>query len=155
MDYVHLLNAFTSTRPMNTVSKLRIPTTAGNYVCNCLWKNPKRKCCTRTTWKSFNCVSNWNLMEQTSRSKIFLTSSVGEHLAKQVRIHEYWPLSQYLTAALNPPRFETLDNAAVEYIQQTMMEYLRREFVDNTTGSEESCMHHVQALYFLLTNMLF
>lgn len=37
-------------------------------------------------------------------------------------------------------RFDTLDNAAVEYIQQTMMEYLRREFVDNTNaGSEESC----------------
>lgn len=37
-------------------------------------------------------------------------------------------------------RYENLDSAAVEYIQQTMMEYLRREFVDNTTiGSEESC----------------
>lgn len=37
-------------------------------------------------------------------------------------------------------RFNTLDNAAVEYIQRTMMEYLQREFVDNTaSGSEESC----------------
>lgn len=39
-------------------------------------------------------------------------------------------------------RYDTLDAAAVEYIQQTMMEYLRREFVDNTTSaSEESCKH--------------
>ncbi|CAO3620011.1 unnamed protein product [Mucor hiemalis] len=43
-------------------------------------------------------------------------------------------------------RYENLDSAAVEYIQQTMMEYLRREFVDNTTiGSEESFIRNKAA----------
>lgn len=39
-------------------------------------------------------------------------------------------------------RYESLDASAVEYIRQTMMEYLQREFVDNTDfASEESCMY--------------
>ncbi|KAI8365847.1 armadillo-type protein [Choanephora cucurbitarum] len=43
-------------------------------------------------------------------------------------------------------RFNTLDNAAVEYIQRTMMEYLRREFVDNTSaGSEEAFIRNKAA----------
>ncbi|KAI7907870.1 armadillo-type protein [Cokeromyces recurvatus] len=43
-------------------------------------------------------------------------------------------------------RFDTLDNVAVEYIQQTMMEYLRREFVDNTiSGSEEAFIRNKAA----------
>ncbi|KAI9474086.1 MAG: armadillo-type protein [Benjaminiella poitrasii] len=43
-------------------------------------------------------------------------------------------------------RFDTLDNAAVEYIQQTMMEYLRREFVGNTvSGSEEAFIRNKAA----------
>ncbi|GAN04674.1 tRNA exportin [Mucor ambiguus] len=52
-------------------------------------------------------------------------------------------------------KFETLDNAAVEYIQQTMMEYLRREFVDNTTGSEESFIRNkaAQSLTLLFTHV--
>lgn len=47
---------------------------------------------------------------------------------------------ELITSFCDQFRFESLDSAAVEYIQQTMMEYLRREFVDNTTaGSEEAC----------------
>lgn len=43
-------------------------------------------------------------------------------------------------------RYESLDNNAVEYIRQTMMEYLRREFVDNTDGaSEESFIRNKAA----------
>ncbi|KAI9254548.1 armadillo-type protein [Phascolomyces articulosus] len=34
-------------------------------------------------------------------------------------------------------RYDTLDSNAVEYIRQTMMEYLRREFVDNTDSASE------------------
>ncbi|KAG0172349.1 pre-tRNA nuclear export protein, partial [Apophysomyces sp. BC1015] len=34
-------------------------------------------------------------------------------------------------------RIETLDASAVEYIRQTMMEYLRREFVENTNATSE------------------
>ncbi|KAI8146411.1 armadillo-type protein [Fennellomyces sp. T-0311] len=34
-------------------------------------------------------------------------------------------------------RYETLDSNAVEYIRQTMMEYLRREFVENTDSASE------------------
>ncbi|KAG2221392.1 hypothetical protein INT45_012643 [Circinella minor] len=34
-------------------------------------------------------------------------------------------------------RYDTLDSNAIEYIRQTMMEYLRREFVDNTDSASE------------------
>ncbi|KAI8639645.1 armadillo-type protein [Parasitella parasitica] len=52
-------------------------------------------------------------------------------------------------------KFETLDNAAVEYIQQTMMGYLRREFVDDTSGSEESFIRNkvAQLLTILFTHV--
>ncbi|CEP16433.1 hypothetical protein [Parasitella parasitica] len=52
-------------------------------------------------------------------------------------------------------KFEALDNTAIEYIQQTMMEYLRREFVDNTSGSEESFIRNkaAQALTILFTHV--
>ncbi|KAL9537608.1 hypothetical protein MBANPS3_011624 [Mucor bainieri] len=52
-------------------------------------------------------------------------------------------------------KFETLDSAAVDYIQRTMMEYLRREFVDNTTGSEESFIRNkaAQSLTLLFTHV--
>ncbi|OAD74660.1 hypothetical protein PHYBLDRAFT_180902 [Phycomyces blakesleeanus NRRL 1555(-)] len=43
-------------------------------------------------------------------------------------------------------RYEALDASAVEYIQQTMMEYLRREFVENqTAGSEETFIRNKAA----------
>ncbi|KAI8984344.1 armadillo-type protein [Mycotypha africana] len=53
-------------------------------------------------------------------------------------------------------RFDSLDSAAVEYIQQTMMEYLRREFVDNTNaGSEEAFIRNkaAQSLTILFTHV--
>ncbi|KAI8067501.1 armadillo-type protein [Gongronella butleri] len=34
-------------------------------------------------------------------------------------------------------RYDTLDASAIEYIERTMMEYLRREFVDNTEADSE------------------
>ncbi|KAI9323871.1 armadillo-type protein [Dichotomocladium elegans] len=43
-------------------------------------------------------------------------------------------------------RYESLDSNAVEYIRQTMMEYLRREFVENTdSASEESFIRNKAA----------
>ncbi|KAI8365229.1 armadillo-type protein [Radiomyces spectabilis] len=43
-------------------------------------------------------------------------------------------------------RYDTLEASAVEYIRQTMMEYLRREFVDNTsTASEETFIRNKAA----------
>lgn len=36
VNYVHLLNAFAHTRLMNTASKSRTPTMAGNCAFNCL-----------------------------------------------------------------------------------------------------------------------
>ncbi|SAM06431.1 hypothetical protein [Absidia glauca] len=43
-------------------------------------------------------------------------------------------------------RYETLDTNAVEYIERTMMEYLQREFVDNTdTASEETYIRNKAA----------
>ncbi|KAI8874602.1 Xpo1-domain-containing protein, partial [Backusella circina FSU 941] len=48
-------------------------------------------------------------------------------------------------------RFDSLDSNAVEYIKQTMMEYLRREFVDNTSsGSEEAFIRNKAAQSFTL-----
>ena len=45
-------------------------------------------------------------------------------------------------------RYDTLDSNAVEYIRQTMMEYLRREFVDNTdSASEENCNYSYFNMY--------
>ncbi|ORX52334.1 Xpo1-domain-containing protein [Hesseltinella vesiculosa] len=43
-------------------------------------------------------------------------------------------------------RYDTLDASAVEYIERTMMEYLRREFVENTeTDSEENYIRNKAA----------
>ncbi|GAA5810830.1 hypothetical protein MFLAVUS_004257 [Mucor flavus] len=52
-------------------------------------------------------------------------------------------------------RYDSLDSAAVEYIQRTMMEYLRREFVDNTNASEESFIRNktAQSLTILFTHV--
>ncbi|KAI8980264.1 armadillo-type protein [Pilobolus umbonatus] len=52
-------------------------------------------------------------------------------------------------------RFETLDEVAVDYIKQTMMEYLRRDFVDNTGGSEETFIRNkaAQLLTVLFTHV--
>ncbi|KAI7892452.1 armadillo-type protein [Mucor mucedo] len=53
-------------------------------------------------------------------------------------------------------RYDSLDAAAVQYIQQTMMEYLRREFVDNTNiGSEEAFIRNkaAQSLTILFTHV--
>ncbi|SAL94983.1 hypothetical protein, partial, partial [Absidia glauca] len=43
-------------------------------------------------------------------------------------------------------RYDSLDANAVDYIERTMMEYLQREFVDNTeTGSEETYIRNKAA----------